>query len=201
MSILALGVAYRKSHKEGSEAVVGYWHGKLTMKNHEISSLCMFLHNKSLRFSLPFFYSLHASILLTCVTCMSSAFIRYSELQQELENKYSFIVCSQNIWLRSCTLLNRTVLWAFCHIKMGKLRCCLAFLLPILYATLLTFVIKIQTALNFLTRINSTNDKSFKMFPPPSSSLTQDSHKWMTSLFLIPVKPFLAKLVHLRVTQ
>lgn len=32
-------------------------------------------------------------------------------------------------------------------------------------------------------------------------TLTQDSHKGMRSLFLIPVKPFLAKLVHLRVTQ
>lgn len=32
-----------------------------------------------------------------------------------------------------------------------------------------------------------------------NSSLTQDSHKVMRSLFLIPVKPFLAKLVHVSV--
>ena len=171
------------------------------MKNCEISSLYMFLHNKSLRFLLPFFYSLHASLLLPGVTCTSSAFIRYSELQQDLENKHSFIVYSRDRWLRRYSLLNSTVLWAFCHRKMGKLRCCIAFPLPILSATVLTLVTKIQTAFNFLTRVNSTNDKSFKMFPPPNSSLTQDSPNRMRSLFLIPVKPFLGKLVHLRVTQ
>lgn len=170
--------------------------------NHEINSLYMFLHHKSLRFLFPFFYSLNASMLFTGIASTSSAFIRYSELQQELGNKHSFIVYSQDAGLRSCSLLSGTVLWAFCHINMWKLRCCIAFPLPILSATMLTFVIKIEIAFHFLTRINCTNDKWFKMFPPPNSSLTQDSHKGMRSFFLIALKSFLAKLgVHLRITS
>lgn len=118
-------------------------------------------------------------------------------LRKNFKTNTALIICSQDTSLRSCSRLS-TVLWVFCHIKMERLSCYIAFPLPILSTTMLAFVINTQTAFSILTRINSTSNNSFKIRSHlQNSSLTQDSHKGMRSLFPILMKPFLAKLVHL----
>lgn len=91
-----------------------------------------------------------------------------------------------------------TILWDFCHSKMGKLRCCLSITHSV--CNFADFCYKNTDCLSLSYQIPLMRTQ-LKCSHFQTHTLTQDSSKGMRPLFLVPVKPFLAKLVCLRIMQ
>lgn len=95
MPVLVLGLVYGKSHKKGSEAVAEYRHGKLTMRNHEISF--HFFIIKASDFYYPSFILFMLAYFLQALPACLQLLLGILNCSKELENKYDSEVCPRDI--------------------------------------------------------------------------------------------------------